>query len=156
MYSYTKYYDYYYESDLECVECEYNYYLYSYKYDITHKFSECINNQKKIKHCKSYHYDEFYDDVMCSSCESDYYLMDGKCYKIPSKIKNCNIHEEFYTNEVSCLKPIEPIQPIQPIDDEEWEIEKEEEKEEEKENLLNFDKYLFLKYLYLEILYLLL
>ena len=43
--------------------------------------------------------------------------MDGKCYRIPSKIKNCNIYEEFYTNEVSCLKPIDDEELIEEIKD---------------------------------------
>lgn len=43
-------------------------------------------------------------NAYCNLCESaEYYLYDDHCYKIPSQIKNCKIHEEFYNNEVSCL-----------------------------------------------------
>ena len=123
------------------MHCDYDYYLYSYSSDNYETNDKCIKNQKNISNCKSFRYDVFVGDIVCSLCKSGYYNMDGKCYRIPSKIKNCNVHEEFYTNEVSCLNPIDDEESVEEI------------KDKKDKNSLNFGKHLFLKYYYLLFLY---
>ena len=59
--------------------------------------------KEKQEHCTHYEYNAYFSRIVCISCELGYYIMDFNCYKIPSKIENCKIYEEFYTNEVSCL-----------------------------------------------------
>ena len=74
-----------------------------------------------------YIYENYAKDFFCQECEFGYHLKKNNCYKIPSKIKNCDLYEDFYNNEFSCLKT-------------------EKDDTEKKENTI---KYIFYNHLYL-------
>lgn len=105
----------YYDSgeEIRCKQCNKNYnlkHLGDYNYI-------CSKSTKQIEHCAN-NFEDMYGNVSCWSCEMPYYVApNSKCIKVPAHIDNCEVHEEFYNGELSCLK-----------------IEEIEENEEEEEN----------------------
>ena len=119
-----------------CVRCKEDFYCNPNEF---HNCN-CEIMKEKNEHCTHYEYYEYISRIVCKGCELGYYIMDFNCYKIPAKIENCKLHEEFYTNEVSCLNL-----------EEEEEREREKEGEEEldiESDTKNNSKSLLISYLY--------
>ena len=60
--------------------------------------------KKKKDHCKSHVLYSYEKDISCLECEFRYHMKKNNCYKIYSKIENCDLYEDFYNYEFSCLK----------------------------------------------------